>query len=689
MKKFLVFFALLVIIPSAIADWFYNSKDITVNFDIFSDADIVPLTPNGYIESATVNMTFFPRQTLNQQLLKFHTEPQGELVDGTLKFTWQKPQDKIEFYLNSDVKVTSTMTAVGEKINFPIGRVPDAIVKYTKPSQTIYSDNEDIIRVASDLVKGEDDLYVAVFKVADWTKNNIEYNLSTLTAEVSQKASWVLANRQGVCDELTSLFISLLRAIGVPARFVSGIAYTDSPLFPEKWGPHGWAEVYFPSYGWIPFDVTYGEFGWTDPTHVKFKDSVDSDEPSTYYQWIGRNVDLRTRKLDIKTNLIGKEGYVRIALDIESFPLKQAVGFGSYNLIQATIQNPNDFYYATELYLNKPREVHIAGKESKSILLLPGETKKVFWVVKVDDTLDKKYSYTFPIIVSTVNNITSKTSFASSIRESQVSFEDVEPTAKLLEEEKEKKYSQNVDMNCKINRNEVYTYEDFSFNCDVKNTGNIFLSNINVCFENQCQKTDLGISQEKSLTFKVDTSKIGFAEPITLKNDLVSKVYNMNLEVKDVPKIEIEQLDYPVNVSYDENFTVYFSIAKKSQSNPKNAHISLDVNGIQKTWDMDELKENRKFSVRFSGSQLKFGNNNYKINADYYDGLDKYYNANEEFSIELPKATFNQKFVLALNAIGAAFERIGVARISLMLLVGAIAFIITVWLLFRRGREKE
>lgn len=687
MKKLLIFFSLFMIVHSVFADWFYNSEYITVKTDIYSDAEIVLLNSYGYIESATVNMTFFPRQTLNQQLLKFHTEPLAELEDKTLRFTWQKPKDKIEFSLNAEVKVKSVMTAVKEKVSFPLQSLPETVIDYINPSITIDSDNEEIIKLASELVKGEDDLYNVVFKIADWTKNNVEYNLSTLTAEVSQKASWVLANKQGVCDELTSLFISLLRAVGVPARFVSGIAYTDSPLFPERWGPHGWAEVYFPNYGWIPFDVTYGEFGWIDPTHIKFKDSLDPDEPSTYYQWLGRNIDLRTKKLDIKTEMIGKEGYSKIGLNLETSALKNAINFGSYNIIEATIQNPNDFYYATELYLSKPREVSIIGSNTKSVLLLPGETKKIFWIIKVDEHLDKRYSYTFPIIASTVNNITSKTSFVSNIREKQVSFGEIEPAAKLLEEEKEKKYSGNVMIDCEIGRNEIYVYEDASFNCSVKNTGNIFLDNAGICFEGKCQKTNLGISQQKSFTFKSDTSKIGFKDsPVTIKNDLVSKSYNIHLKINDIPNIGIEQLNYPINASYDENFTIYFTATKKSQSNPKNVHVVLDVNGLQKAWDIDELTENRRFAVRFSGNQLKFGDNAYKINVDYYDGLSKYYHSNEEFSINLSKASISQKFVLAINAISGMFERIGYKTIAVMLLAGVIAFVVTIWLLFRKSQ---
>ena len=289
MKKLVMFLLVLILMPSVFADWFYNSRNIVVDIKISSSAEVVPLTPSGYIESATINMTFFPKQTDTQELLRFYTNPKAELEENQLKFTWKRPEGRIDYEVNVEVKTSNAMHEIRQKIGFPIQELPEDIIPYTKPSETIDSGNDAIIRLASELVKGEDDLYAAVFKIADWTKNNIEYNLSTLTAEVSQKASWVLENRQGVCDELTSLFIALLRAVGIPARFVSGLSYTNSDLFPEKWGPHGWAEVYFPGYGWVPFDVTYGEFGWIDPTHIKFKESVDSDGPSTYYSWVGRN----------------------------------------------------------------------------------------------------------------------------------------------------------------------------------------------------------------------------------------------------------------------------------------------------------------------------------------------------------------------------------------------------------------
>ena len=673
-----------MLMPFASSDWFYNSQNIIASIDIYSDAEIIKTSPGGYIQSAAVNMTFFPKRTFTQELLKFYTSPEAELAGAQLKFRWEKPDSKIGFRLNANVKTINDVTKIKEKINFPILKLPGEAVAYTKPSKTIDSDNEEIIRVASELVKGEDDLYSAVFKIADWTKNSISYNLSTLTAEVSQKASWVLQNRQGVCDELTSLFIALLRAVGIPAKFVSGIAYTDSELFLEKWGPHGWAEVYFPNYGWVPYDVTYGEFGWIDPTHIKFKESIDSDEPSTFYQWLGRNAELRTRKLDIKTELMDKIGGVIVPLNIETVSLKKAVNFGSYNLVEAFIENPNDFYYATELNLNKPKEVKIFGNRQKSILLLPKEKKKLFWILKVDEDLGIGYSYTFPLVVSTLSNISSETMFESNSREKHVSFEEIQQIAKLLEEEKEKKYSGNVLLDCKTEKNEFYEYETAQIYCDAKNIGSIFLDNVDVCFEGKCSKISLGISQNKNVTFEINSSKIGVREsPVVLRNELVSKIFNINLKVNDAPKIEVENLSFPINVSYDSNFNVAFTIMKKSYSNPKDVEVIFALNGVEKKWNINELEHSRDFAVKFTGDQLKYGANNFKIHITYYDGLKKQYKYSKEFSTELTNANLLQIMALSLNSLAG----ISTEAIAIMLLTGTIAFILVVLWLFRQRKS--
>jgi transglutaminase-like putative cysteine protease len=68
--------------------------------------------------------------------------------------------------------------------------------------------------------------------------------------------------KEGYCDYYASTMVVMLRAVGVPARFVVG--YTPGQIKAQneldegleqyrvlERNAHAWPEVYFPSYGWI------------------------------------------------------------------------------------------------------------------------------------------------------------------------------------------------------------------------------------------------------------------------------------------------------------------------------------------------------------------------------------------------------------------------------------------------------
>src|SRR3989338_11123085 len=118
MKKraVILVFILLVLAPSAIADWFYNSESITADIEISSDADVVPLTPSGYIDSASINLTFFPKQYPSQEIVNFYTNPEAELSEKNLRFTWKRPEGTINFLVNARVKTQNAMAKIDKKI---------------------------------------------------------------------------------------------------------------------------------------------------------------------------------------------------------------------------------------------------------------------------------------------------------------------------------------------------------------------------------------------------------------------------------------------------------------------------------------------------------------------------------------------------------------------------------------------
>jgi len=70
----------------------------------------------------------------------------------------------------------------------------------------------------------------------------------------------VLGQRRGVCQDFAHLMIGALRALGLPARYVSGyILTTPPPGYARLIGAdasHAWVSVYDPAAGWVDFDPT-------------------------------------------------------------------------------------------------------------------------------------------------------------------------------------------------------------------------------------------------------------------------------------------------------------------------------------------------------------------------------------------------------------------------------------------------
>jgi hypothetical protein len=421
-------------------------------------------------------------------------------------------------------------------------------------------------------------------------------------------------------------------------------------LFPENWGSHGWAEIYFPGYGWVPYDVTYGQFGYIDPTHVKLKESVDSNEPSVSYKWVARNIDLETEKLDIDTSLQDTIGRVKKPISLDVGVLKQNIGFGSYNLIEAVLENLEDYYISSEIYISKPIEVELTGNFIKNILLKPNEKKSVFWIVKLTDDLQKNFVYTFPITVSTIRGSEKDAEFKSKKGDIDYSFEEINSILEQRKEEEEKVYSKDVDISCQIDQKEFYSYETALVKCKIKNIGNTVLKNLNVCFESECSKTNLGIVQENNFNYTVEKPVAGIQESIfKVKNIDVSKAEYIEYTVLDKPEIKINEIGAPNEVEYIDQFKISFLLSKESNSIPENVEITLFQNNFEKTWNLKELTENRKLIINLLGKDLKKNVNEFNIVVKYEDGNGKNYETKETFNVELINVNFIQNVLLVLN----------------------------------------
>jgi transglutaminase-like putative cysteine protease len=83
-----------------------------------------------------------------------------------------------------------------------------------------------------------------------------EGGATTVTTTVDE----VLRLKHGVCQDFAHLEIACLRAMRVPARYVSGYLLTKAPEGREKLvgadASHAWLSVWCPGYGWVDLDPT-------------------------------------------------------------------------------------------------------------------------------------------------------------------------------------------------------------------------------------------------------------------------------------------------------------------------------------------------------------------------------------------------------------------------------------------------
>ena len=669
-RIFFIFMLVLLSLPFAQAEEdisrkIYHSQYLILDSTLTTKIKIQSQNGGARLETVGAEINFFPKETKLQKILerRYTPEPEPLTRNGdVLNFVWQRPAvgAPLELEMRTKLKVQNNPTRITKKVPFPLapGSIPENVQQYTQPAKIINS-NPAIIRLASQLAEGEDDMVVVVDKIAAWVTKNIQYNLSTATADATQPASWVLEHKEGVCDELTSLFSAMLRSLKIPVRFVAGISYTNSDLFQNKWGPHGWAEVYFPEYGWIPYDVTYGEYGYVDPSHIFSKESSDAEKITSRFNWRGKDIDLDIGEFATQVNIAEYGPEVEEQLDIDIELEKGAVGFGSYNLIKATARNLRDYYQSFDLHLAKTTKLDTIGDAKQHVLLKPGEEKNLFWLVKVQDDLERNFIYTFPISVYTAGNISDRKMFKAIEGGLVLSEEKVKKKLETLKQGPAQEKTSELSMQCKSRDVSLYVGEETMITCVVTNQGNTLIQSLQVCLEQQCKIEEVGITQSKSipLMYQGKTQIPGKQELVitaTSENPQIEEETTLELPVLDKPVVLIENLMLPEHVNYDENYVITFGLKKASTANPKKLIVKIEANHVEKEFTIDELIADQPFQIEYAGNDLASGENKVQVKVTYEGEKKDSFVVSAEKVIVLENLTFWQKVRVFFGTMGNA-----------------------------------
>ena len=221
-----------------------NSVEFTLSYDFSIQA----------IPSELRFVTPIPQTTPDRQEIadtKYSHEPARVFdKEGTkyAEFIFRKPASR--FKLEIDVRATLLrydLSTAKRKQKEQVEKLPDPNV-FLRSEKYIEKDAPQIQQVAKGInASNQTAIARAIYQ---YVTDNITY----ATQKEELGAVKTLQNKQGACTEYSDLFAALCRAKGIPARVVKG--YVSEPVYLSQ---HAWAEVYLDEYGWVPFDLTYGD----------------------------------------------------------------------------------------------------------------------------------------------------------------------------------------------------------------------------------------------------------------------------------------------------------------------------------------------------------------------------------------------------------------------------------------------
>ena len=144
--------------------------------------------------------------------------------------------------------------------------------KYTSTElpQVILTD--EMKTLAQRIVGNETNPYRQASLIYDWIDTYFPWAGAREYSTIPNMAEYVLENGHGDCGQVSLLYITLVRSLGIPARWESGWM-----LHPSNVGMHDWAETYYEGIGWVPVDMSFGGLEVSPDSNVRnfYKSGID------------------------------------------------------------------------------------------------------------------------------------------------------------------------------------------------------------------------------------------------------------------------------------------------------------------------------------------------------------------------------------------------------------------------------
>jgi transglutaminase-like putative cysteine protease/predicted glutamine amidotransferase len=178
----------------------------------------------------------------------------------------------------------------------------EMMAPYLLPAELPETQLQELAEYAMTFVERSD--YDLIGTVLDMNRSIYrEYKYMQGATTVGTTAFDVYANRRGVCQDFTNLFICLARLLGIPARYTCGYVYTGavSENTAQSEASHAWVELYLPEVGWKGFDPTNGIMTQTDHVRVAHGRSYVDATPTSGTIYVGGGTETLVVDVHVQT----------------------------------------------------------------------------------------------------------------------------------------------------------------------------------------------------------------------------------------------------------------------------------------------------------------------------------------------------------------------------------------------------
>ena len=601
-------------------------------------------------DNSNVNLTLyiFPKKDYRQEIIsKELFDLDGDLIkkienENYVKFS-STIKDRIEnFVYVSKIKTHYYNPEINEKINISelLNNIPEEIKIYSEYNNGDNIDfNDPFIRNKALELKSTEDTLEILHNFAEYVNKNMVYDLNI---QDLKKASEIMQNKRGVCSHYATLFMALTRSIGLPTKYITGMAYSNEE---KKFREHAWAEVWLgEKYGWVPYDPNFREYGWIDAYHIKLKESHDSSTKAIEYQYTG---NISPGKININAEILNFGEIKQLPLSFAIRPIIPETGMDSY--VPLEIKARIGYYLSWPIFLVSAPGYF--GDFEKTLLLKPEQDTIGYFLLYTPITNQCESGCISDIEVKDIFGNFAKSQLLFGKNKGIITLEEAQritPSIGAL--------ISNLDVFCKSEKNYYYDYEKARILCIAENKESKE-RDIILCLNDICQRENIisDGSKQYSLEFDIRNQfkNQTMMQPMSPMIKCVSvKEFGenigtscINFVVLRAPEITFEGIE-DKKIKYDGKTRLSLNIS---------ANTNIDLNLTLKNDDLNYLEKNTFWlkngqqTVGFvidsnNIKNLRPGIHEIKILAVYTDKNNKEYSKEEHFNLEIEDTNIINKF---------------------------------------------